>query len=412
LFDLELTWDRSAHTGQYAGEHVLRIRVRPRPGAAGSKTLPVRMAIAVDTSGSMEGGKLKSAMQACASVVGQLRPEDNVWIASFSTKLVPLLDGVAGNSTVNSLAQAELAKLRAEGVTRTDYALDWMARALQQEAGTVRVGVLITDGHPTDPKGNALPDVKALLQRAGELGGNGIRLLAIGLGSADDFNAPFLDDVSKSGKGAYLYADEPSSLDRQLAGQFHACQTMAIEDAILSIRPLIDDVRFTGFCRIRPDFVPMDLAGSLKVGSLRADVPTDFLLSVTIPPRWRMEQPLGPLTVLEVSLGAKDTATAKQEAAIEYTPSFSRAQQRDTSVDHDRLNWEINIHADALSRTDDPAPTVLLLASLGAAAQKAGQDDLAQQAFRQIDELKKSGNMSAHKRSIMLTSARGIGAGS
>jgi Ca-activated chloride channel family protein len=367
------------------------------------------MAIAVDNSGSMEGGKLKSATEACAAVIGQLRQEDRVWMAAFSTKLVPLLESVAGDAATGSVVQIELAKLKAEGVTRTDYALDWMAGVLPQEAGTIRVGVLITDGHPTDPKGNVLSDLSSLLNRTGQLAGSGITLFTMGLGSADDFNVAFLDDVGKAGKGAYLYADEPSGLERQLADRLNACQTMAIEDAALSFRPLLDDVRLTGFCRIRPDFVPMDLCGSLKVGNLRADVPTDFLLSVTIPAK-RLEQRPGSLPVLAVSLEAKGGAALQQQAAIEYTTSFSRAQQLDTSVDQDRLNWEINIYADALNRTDDPNKTAQLLSNLGASANKAGQHDLAQQAQQQLEQLTKSGKLSPHHRSSMLSRSRGIGA--
>ena len=408
MFDLELAWDRPAHTGSYAAEHVLRIRVKPGQTATGGTTLPVRMAIALDNSGSMEGEKLKSAKEACAAVVGQLRPQDSVRVSAFASKLVPVIAGVSGDSTARASAEAALAPLTAEGVTRTDQALEWIEQALPADPGTVRVGILITDGHATGPRGNILGDVKFLVERAGQLGSKGIALFTVGLGSADDFNVAFLDDLSKGARGAYLYAHEPSELEQQLAGRLGSCQTMAIEGATLSLRPLLNDVQLKGLCRIRPDFVPMDVGNFIKIGNLRADVPTDFLVSVMIPPK-RLDQPPGSLPVLAVSLESRDAGSAPQQAAIEYTVAFSRAQQVNSEVNQDRLTWDINSYADALNRTTDPNKTGELLTSLGATAQKAGHGGLAQQAFQQLDQLRKSGQLSGHSRSQVLAQSRNLG---
>src|ERR1039457_6872434 len=84
LFDLEARWDRPVHTGRDSSEHVLRIRTRLR---AEKGTVSLRVAVALDTSGSMEGEKLASAREACASVFRHLRPQDKGWAAAFSTKL-------------------------------------------------------------------------------------------------------------------------------------------------------------------------------------------------------------------------------------------------------------------------------------------------------------------------------------
>ena len=404
---MELTWDRPAHIGNYASEHVLRIRVQPSSGTGGRSTLPVRMAIAVDTSGSMEGERLQSAKRACASVIEQLRPQDRVWIAAFSTKLVPLLEGIEGGPSVGASTQGALSNLKAEGVTRTDYALEWIGRALGPDTSAIRVGVLVTDGHATDSRGNVLPDLKPLIKSASQLGGAGIVLFTVGLGNADDFNVEFLDDLGKGGKGAYLYASEPQDLEQQLGRRMSSCQTMAIEAATLSLRPLLKDARLTGLCRIRPDFLPMDVTNLVKIGNLRADVPTDFLASVTIPPM-RLDQRPGTEPVLAVSLDGSGTTVTK-EASVEYTVAFSRAQLVDSAVNLDRLTWDINSYADALNRTSDPNKTGELLSSLGAAAQKAGQGALAQQALQQLEELKSSGKLSAHRRSQVLAQSRNLG---
>jgi Ca-activated chloride channel family protein len=405
LFDLELAWNRSAHTGSYVGEHVLRVRVKP--GTATGGTLPVRMAIAVDTSGSMAGEKLDAAREACASVVGHLRPQDKVWIAAFSTRLAPLLEGISGDANARSAAQNALSTITAEGVTRTDGALNWIHQVLQPESGAVRVGVLITDGHATDPRGNALTDLKPLVARAGQIGDAGIAIFTMGLGSADDFNTAFLDDLSKGGGGAFLYANALPELEHQLASRLISSQAMAVEDARFSFHPLMGDVRVVGLCRIRPDFVPMDIANTVRAGNLRADKATDFLITLSIPPKQLSAHP-GQYPVMAVTLDAQGVSVTRQ-ASIEYTASFARAQLVDPEVDRDRLNWDINSFADALNRTTDPNETGQLLSNLEAAARKAGQDDLAQKASQQKQELEASGKLSAHRRSQVLTQARNAG---
>jgi len=408
LFDLDLAWDRSAHTGSYAGEHVLRVRIRPRAGAGPKGGLPVRMAIALDTSSSMDGEKLARAKQACSSIVGRLRQEDKFWLAAFGTRLIPCLENVAGGGPAASGAQTALGGLKAVGVTRTDYAIEWVERVLQPEPGTVRAGVLITDGHATDPRGNALSDLKPLTDAAARLGARAIALFAVGLGSADDFNTGFLADLGRVSGGAFLYADAPEKLEQELRRRLSSCQGMAAEDATLLVQPVLDDVRIVGLCRIRPDYVSMDVAPSIRIGSLRADAPTDILVSVLVPPK-RLEQPLGSIEVLEVRLNYVGGDLSLTTAPIEYTTAFSRAQQVNSEVDQDRLVWAINTYADALNRTTDRNKTGELLSNLAAAAQMAGQGALAGNALKQLDELKSSGKLSAHSRTQVLAQSRDLG---
>jgi Ca-activated chloride channel family protein len=107
------------------------------------------MAIALDTSSSMQGEKLTAAKETCSAVVAQLRNTDRLELASFSTQVQPLLKSLAGGSGALDAANEAIAKLQASGVTRTDMALEWIQKALPEEKGFVRIGILITDGHAT-----------------------------------------------------------------------------------------------------------------------------------------------------------------------------------------------------------------------------------------------------------------------
>lgn len=60
-------------------------------------------------------------------------------------------------------------QLEAGGVTRTNLALDWIKSVFPQETGVARVGILITDGYPTNSLGKSLEDLTPLIQKAQEL---------------------------------------------------------------------------------------------------------------------------------------------------------------------------------------------------------------------------------------------------
>lgn len=144
MLNLELTWNKPAKNSdeRVSTDHVLLIRISPSSKKQG---LPLRLAIALDTSGSMLGEKLEAAKKACRSVVDQLRDSDRLELASFATEVQPLLKSHSGGKGAVETANSAISSLQASGVTRTDKALNWIQNALPEETGIVRVGILITD---------------------------------------------------------------------------------------------------------------------------------------------------------------------------------------------------------------------------------------------------------------------------
>lgn len=433
MFELELAWDRPAQTPSQAAAHVLRVHLTPQVNAVSSEGLPLRVALALDVSSSMAGEKLERAREACLAVLAQLRPEDTLSLATFGSAVEPLLTQVPGEMAAREQVEAALARMQAFGVTRTDLALNWLQAALPAESGVLRVAILITDGHATDPRGAALPDVSSLIAQAAEQGESGVTLCTVGLGDAANFNTAFLVDLSDRGHGAFLYADTPEALEPQLRARLCASQAMATNGARLILRPLLPGVTITACCRFRPELLPLDAppAGKemvLPLGALRADTPTDVLLTLQVPPLSQGE-PLGTVDVLEVWLDvpaltpqkaygegegektsppppllSKERGTAT--AAITFTNSYAEAQKVNADVDTDRLNWDLATYSEALQRTDDPRRTSQLLSDIQFFAQKTGRLDVAGQAVRQLEELQKTGKWNRHRATGLLTSTR------
>jgi Ca-activated chloride channel family protein len=390
MFELELAWNKPAKTWNQSTDHVLRVRIRPEANKVG---LPLRMAIALDTSSSMQGEKLTAAKETCRSVVAQLRNTDRLELASFSAQVQPLLKSLAGGAGALDAANTAITKLQASGVTRTDMALEWIQKALPEEKGFVRVGILITDGHATNSQGAILTDVTGLLDKATELSKSGILIYPVGLGNASNFNNVFLIDLGKRGQGEFIYAETSSELQPKLQERLIASQAIAIDDAQIQLTPK-SEITLKGFCRFRPDYLPLEetAKGKLNIGVIRTDTPTDLLVKVEIP-RLGVGETLGSRDLLQVDLTGSDLPKVTGKAAIIYTKSATEAEQVNSEVETNRNIWEIKENMNSLIRETDPRRTRQLLDTLEIATVQNGLTELGQQVSQLKNDLEKTGKV-------------------
>jgi len=395
--------------GNETTTHVLRLHIVPNNNSAG---LPLRMAVALDTSGSMEGDKLAHARKACVEIAGLLREEDRLSLAGFSTQVRPLLEQLAGGQAARATAESRFAGVKAAGITRTDLAIEWIREFLVPEEGVIRVGMLITDGKPTTPKGRELDETAPIIELAGYLGDGGVTLYTVGLGDATNLNVGFLVDLSTRGHGAYLYAEQPEELAQRLRERFNISQTVAVGEAQLVLTPLLPGLQVTRCCRLRPEYLPLAIATDEKtvnIGLLRNDTPTDLLVDVTVPPLGFGER-LTTHSALEIQLSALGLPSPIiARAELRYTASLLEAQQQDRDVDNDRILWEININAEVLARTGDLTKTGILLGQIHQAAAQVGQQDIVDQAAKQLEGLQKTGLLDAAEASRLLDLTRNRG---
>lgn len=411
MFDLALHWDRPAHSGPAPSTHTLRVRLMPEHPTASTRGIPLRIAVALDTSSSMQGEKLEQAAVACRVLLAQLRPEDRLSLAGFASEVTPLLQAFPGGPAIEASAEAALSRLTAFGVTRTDLALAWLREALPEEPDTLRLGVLITDGHPTDPLGASLPGLGPLIGMAQMMSAVGLTLCTVGLGNAANFHTAFLVELSDQGRGAFLYADTPEALAPQLRDRLQISQSVAEEALTLEWTPRLPGVKVTGCCRLRPEFLPYELERGqevLSLGAVAADSPTDLLLAVEAPPLG-FGEPLGLHDVLDLRIHGTGDAPLQAIASLNYTSSYTEAQRIDANVNADRMQWDINTYSKALLQANDPKQTADLLSQIAFTARKAGQEELAQNADRQLADLKQTGRLDAHGSTGLLTASRSRG---
>jgi len=410
MFNLELTWDRPAKINTQLTEHILRVSIIPKD--LSQKTLPLQLAVAIDTSGSMQGTKWQQAKIACEQLINQLRPDDRLSLAGFADWVTPIAPNLQ-TGQVQKL-RSLLQPLAPEGVTRTDLALDWITTALPPSPGRARIGILITDGHPTNELGKATGDIQPLVRRAETMAADGLMLSTVGLGNAEDFNTGLLVNLSDRGRGTFIYADSPTLLGTQLQERLHSSQKVAVEAAMLKVN-LVPGVVLKNCCQFRPDYLPLAITAqqTILLSNLRMDIATDILLSLEVsalnPDRLPGNYVVGEVRLEALVTGEKSVEPAIATVGLQFTPSYREAQTINQSVDSDRLMWDINRFSTELAQTDDPLQTGELLGQIQAAAMKSGQTAIANDAAEQFANLKKTGKLNPHKTTGLLRDSRQLG---
>lgn len=200
-FAMKCTVNRTALKPNAGSSLYVAVDLTPSAAAVAARTRSI--ALAIDSSGSMDGEKIEHAKTAALGLIKQLRPTDQLSIVSFSDAVtIQLPASKVGNAKeVTSAVKA----LSVGGLTAMYDGLDAafrQARQASHDAGTVTRVILLTDGNPTVGKTDG-KDFIALAQGMREAG---ITITAIGIGT--DYNEFLLQKIAESGGGLWHHIDE------------------------------------------------------------------------------------------------------------------------------------------------------------------------------------------------------------
>ncbi len=213
----------------------------PRFEVAESDLLPRDVVFVLDTSGSMQGDKIRQARTALSYCVRSLRPKDRFNLLAFHTAvqafengLVPVTPDAVGRAV--SFTEG----LEARGGTNIQAALRSALRMLEDRSRSSMV-VFLTDGLPTIGE----TDLAVLEKEIGRENARGARLYVFGVGN--DVNTHFLDRVAAGSRGLAEYVREREAIDVKVTSFF----------AKIS-HPVLADVTLTASGAHAYDFYPPD----------------------------------------------------------------------------------------------------------------------------------------------------------
>ncbi|MCX7864607.1 MAG: VWA domain-containing protein, partial [Novosphingobium sp.] len=228
-FDRSLFWEK----GGSVRHLVARIGAR-RVGPEGQRDrAPLNIALVIDASGSMSGGKLESAKAAAMGVAERLTDKDRLTVVSFSSDVQIHCDAVAVSESNLGLIRREIESLATRGMTNLSGG--WFAgvecAAAVDEADpelTPRIPIL-SDGHANE----GITDRAELGEHARELRLRGVLTSCLGIG--DGYDEHLLRHLAENGGGRLHDAELTSEISSVLLGELDDIFGTLVEDVQIEV---------------------------------------------------------------------------------------------------------------------------------------------------------------------------------
>lgn len=194
--------------------HMVVELVAPRAAPRAART-PVNVAIVLDRSGSMGGGKIELAKTAAAAAVRMLRPEDRFALVVYDNEVDVVVESVHATPEAVRNALDRLATVTSRG--STDLCGGWL-RGCEQiashlDAASVGRCLLLTDGLAN----HGITDPDEIFGHAAELRRRGVSTSTFGVG--EDFNDVFLRQMADEGSGHFYYVESAGQIVDHLTSE-------------------------------------------------------------------------------------------------------------------------------------------------------------------------------------------------
>ena len=163
-----------------------------------------RVALVVDSSGSMQGAKLAAVQSSLMRYLSQIGVNDTVALIDFDSRIQkPVV--VDGSDAGQQRGQAFLSGLKADGGTHLHDAVlagrNWLKQTGKQEE--ILAVVVLTDGRDQGST-TTLSTLQEELRRSGFEGDDRIAVFSVGYGEAGAFDATTLQALADGNGGDYL----------------------------------------------------------------------------------------------------------------------------------------------------------------------------------------------------------------
>jgi Ca-activated chloride channel family protein len=190
------------------------------------------MVFVLDTSGSMQGARIKQARAALKFCLRNLHPEDRFALINFaSTVNVHTPKLIWASREHLHKAQQMVDGLEAEGGTDINSALETALQMRTTDTRRTFTIVFFTDGQPT--VGETNPD--RILENVAAKNTANTRIFTFGVG--DDVNAVLLDRLADSTRSVSTYVRESEDIETKVSGLYAKISHPVLTGLKLSVGP-------------------------------------------------------------------------------------------------------------------------------------------------------------------------------
>lgn len=280
--ELQVRSDRSvAWSGGGSVRHLLVRVIAPELDPITSESVaPLRLALCIDASGSMQGEPLAAAKRAAIEFAGALAPQDSLSIVSFSSDVQVHADAVSCVPAARRrLVQAiQLLETR----ENTDLGSGWLqsaeclARQQRERDGNDHRVVILSDG-----QANAgIVDPEILGSHAAQLHDRGLYSSAIGVGRA--YSEVQLSAIARNGGGRLHHVSSPREISEVVMGELGQIR-QTVADAVRVDLQVREDVGVEVLTAFPLDPAQFDHVTSVHVGSIVSRANPEIVFKLTCP---------------------------------------------------------------------------------------------------------------------------------
>jgi Ca-activated chloride channel family protein len=366
------------------------------PGAGMAQVqMPLNLSLVLDKSGSMSGNKIQNLRQAAKLVVDRLGPEDTISIVAFSDRkyLIAESQPVIDQQDLKK----KIDRIRDGGGTAISGGMGQGLAELAKALSPDRVSrmLLLTDGQ-------TFGDEKQCLKLGQRAGDSGIVVNALGLG--DDWNEDLLDDIAEASGGVADFIDSPDKIVAFFEQAVKSMQDTVVQNAQLVLR-LASGVTPRQVWQVLPmisnlGYRPLsDRDVQVTLGELEKGQRRSLLVELLISPR-----PAGSYRIAQSEIsydvpGLKLIGEKiKTDIMLDFSADALQAKQYDAEVMNivEKVTaFKLQTRALEEAKMGNVAGASQKLRAAATRLLEMGEDELAQSALEEAENLEKSGQMSA-----------------
>jgi Ca-activated chloride channel family protein len=359
--------------------------------------MPVNFSLVLDHSGSMSGQKLRDLKAAAKLAVDQMTPQDVVSVVIFDDKVKVMVTAQPAADPAGLKQQIDA--IKDGGGTAISLGMREGMNELRKflDPGRVSRMLLLTDGE-------TFGDEDKCRALAADAAGLGVPIMALGLG--EDWNIKLLDSIAQSsgGNSDFIPEGQPQIILNTFQRSVQMAQGTVVQNTQMLLR-LIPGVSPRQVWRVVPLIdkldhrVLSDRDVQVSLGDLAKDEGQTVLVELMLPPRQPGSYRIAQAEVsYDVAASRLVGEKAKVDIVVGFTPDPTLAAQTNPYV----LNIveKVTAHKLQTRALDEAAMGNIVGATqkLRAAATRLldmGEQDLAQAALQEAENLEKQGQMSA-----------------
>jgi len=212
-FDRQFFW-REGNSVRYL---VARLRAHQDDDPKKGERAPLNIALVIDASGSMSGGRLEAAKAAALGLAERLTERDRLTLVSFASDVQVHIDAAPVTAQNLHLIRNEIFRLQTRGSTCLSGG--WFAgvasaaRIAEEDARMTPRVILLSDGHANE----GIRDRNELWEHATQLRARGVLTSALGIG--DGYDEQLLRGIAENGGGRLHDAELTSEISSVLLGE-------------------------------------------------------------------------------------------------------------------------------------------------------------------------------------------------